>query len=71
MGFTFGYCGQRPRRGCPAAWLLRPRLHCSSTYVDPHNQLTGILLTQVGASVPDPVHVMLDFWTTLYQAIDN
>ncbi|MGW2409498.1 serine hydrolase domain-containing protein [Streptomyces sp. NPDC001739] len=43
----------------------------TSTYADPANRLTGILLTQVGASVPDPVHLMLDFWTTLYQAIDD
>ncbi|MFB7997223.1 serine hydrolase domain-containing protein [Streptomyces sp. NPDC056002] len=43
----------------------------ASTYADPVNQLTGILLTQVGASVPDPVHLMLDFWTTLYQALDD
>jgi CubicO group peptidase (beta-lactamase class C family) len=43
----------------------------ASTYADPANQLTGILLTQVGASVPDPVHLMHDFWTTLYQAIDH
>ncbi|MET8561016.1 serine hydrolase domain-containing protein [Streptomyces flaveolus] len=43
----------------------------ASTYADPDNQLTGILLTQVGASVPDPVLLMHDFWTTLYQAIDD
>ncbi|MFJ8363152.1 serine hydrolase domain-containing protein [Streptomyces sp. NPDC093984] len=43
----------------------------ASTYADPENRLTGILLTQVGASVPDPVLLMHDFWTTLYQAIDD
>ncbi|MEU9115110.1 serine hydrolase domain-containing protein [Streptomyces sp. NPDC048483] len=43
----------------------------TSTYADPVNGITGILLTQVGASVPDPVHLMHDFWTTLYQAIDD
>jgi CubicO group peptidase (beta-lactamase class C family) len=43
----------------------------TSTYADPDNQLVGILLTQVGASVPDPVRLMHDFWTTLYQAIDD
>ncbi|MEV4113103.1 serine hydrolase domain-containing protein [Nonomuraea sp. NPDC049695] len=43
----------------------------TSTYADPANQLTGILLTQVGASVPNPVQLMHDFWTTLYQAIDS
>jgi CubicO group peptidase (beta-lactamase class C family) len=42
----------------------------ASTYADPGNQLIGILLTQLGASVPDPVRLMHDFWTTLYQAID-
>ncbi|BDM69350.1 serine hydrolase [Streptomyces nigrescens] len=43
----------------------------TSTYADPANQLTGILLTQVGASVPHSVRLMHDFWTTLYQAIDD
>ncbi|MCH5585207.1 beta-lactamase family protein [Shimazuella sp. AN120528] len=43
----------------------------TSTYADPENQLIGILLTQVGASVPDPVHLMLDFWTMVYQAIED
>lgn len=42
----------------------------TSTYADPRNQLTGILLTQVGASIPDATQAMHDFWTTLYQAID-
>ncbi|MFI6741645.1 serine hydrolase domain-containing protein [Nonomuraea sp. NPDC050451] len=43
----------------------------TSTYADPANQLTGILLTQVGASAPHSIRLMHDFWTTLYQAIDN
>ncbi|TCO49326.1 CubicO group peptidase (beta-lactamase class C family) [Kribbella antiqua] len=43
----------------------------TSTYADPTNQLTGILLTQVGASAPYSIHLMHDFWTTLYQAVDN
>ncbi|MEO3888377.1 serine hydrolase domain-containing protein [Nonomuraea sp. B5E05] len=43
----------------------------TSSYADPANQLTGILLTQVGASVPDPMRLMHDFWTTLYQALDD
>ncbi|SEG95237.1 CubicO group peptidase, beta-lactamase class C family [Nonomuraea solani] len=43
----------------------------TSTYADPANGLVGILLTQVGTSVPDPVHLINDFWTTLYQALDN
>ena len=42
----------------------------TSTYADPDNRLVGILLTQVGASVPDPVRLMHDFWTTLYQAAE-
>ncbi|MET7328242.1 serine hydrolase domain-containing protein [Nonomuraea sp. NPDC005650] len=43
----------------------------TSTYADPANQLTGILLTQVGASVPNSAQVFHDFWTTVYQALDN
>ncbi|MFD1547506.1 serine hydrolase domain-containing protein [Nonomuraea guangzhouensis] len=43
----------------------------TSTYADPHHQLTGLLLTQVGMTVPNAAHLIHDFWTTLYQAIDN
>ncbi|MEU6777943.1 serine hydrolase domain-containing protein [Nonomuraea angiospora] len=43
----------------------------TSTYADPAKQLTGILLTQVGYTVPDPARLMNDFWTTLYQALDD
>ncbi|SDL37474.1 serine hydrolase domain-containing protein [Nonomuraea jiangxiensis] len=43
----------------------------TSTYADPDNQLTGILLTQVGMSTPDAARLVHDFWTTLYQAIDD
>ncbi|MFD0662373.1 serine hydrolase domain-containing protein [Thermocatellispora tengchongensis] len=42
-----------------------------ATYADPANQLIGILLTQVGASTPDSMRLIHDFWTTLYQAIDD
>ncbi|MFF4623818.1 serine hydrolase domain-containing protein [Nonomuraea jabiensis] len=43
----------------------------TSTYADPGKQLTGILLTQVGMSVPNSARLIHDFWTTLYQAIDG
>ncbi|MEV6044034.1 serine hydrolase domain-containing protein [Streptomyces xanthochromogenes] len=43
----------------------------TSTYADPVNDVVGILLTQVGASVPHSIHLMHDFWTTLYQALDD
>ncbi|QRX93103.1 serine hydrolase domain-containing protein [Streptomyces noursei] len=43
----------------------------TTTYADPHNQLVGILLTQVGMSTPDSARAIHDFWTTLYQAIDD
>ncbi|MEV6334577.1 serine hydrolase domain-containing protein [Nocardia vinacea] len=42
----------------------------TSAYADPSNQLTGILLTQVGLSTPDPAWLIHDFWTTLYQALE-
>lgn len=41
----------------------------ATAYGDPVNQLTGILLTQVGLSAPNAAHLMHDFWTTTYQAI--
>ncbi|TDB70871.1 class A beta-lactamase-related serine hydrolase [Micromonospora sp. KC721] len=43
----------------------------TSTYADPDNGLTGILLTQVGMSVPNSARLIHDFWTSLYQAIDD
>jgi CubicO group peptidase (beta-lactamase class C family) len=43
----------------------------TTTYADPHNQLVGILLTQTGMSTPDSARAIHDFWTTLYQAIDD
>ncbi|MFD2700522.1 serine hydrolase domain-containing protein, partial [Paenibacillus shunpengii] len=43
----------------------------TSTYADPDKQLIGILLTQVGMSTGDSSRVMHDFWTTVYQAIED
>ncbi|MDP4510376.1 serine hydrolase domain-containing protein [Nonomuraea turcica] len=43
----------------------------TTTYADPENGIVGILLTQVGMSTPDSANAIHDFWTTLYQAIDN
>ncbi|MCC9311860.1 beta-lactamase family protein [Kitasatospora sp. RB6PN24] len=43
----------------------------TSTYADPQNDLIGILLTQVGMSTPDSAQLIHDFWTTLYQSIDD
>ncbi|MDD9269442.1 serine hydrolase [Paenibacillus sp. MAHUQ-63] len=43
----------------------------TTTYADPVNQLTGMLLTQVGMSTPDSARLIHDFWTTVYQAIED
>ncbi|GGO28558.1 serine hydrolase [Microbispora rosea subsp. aerata] len=43
----------------------------TAAYADPAKRLTGILLTQVGASTPDSMRLIHDFWTTLYQVIDD
>lgn len=43
----------------------------TSAYADPENQVVGILLTQVGMTVPDSARAFHDFWTTLYQVIDD
>ncbi|MFI6801902.1 serine hydrolase domain-containing protein [Streptosporangium canum] len=43
----------------------------TTVYADRAHQLTGVLLTQVGMSTPDPMRLIHDFWTTLYQAIDD
>ncbi|WP_028778038.1 serine hydrolase domain-containing protein [Shimazuella kribbensis] len=43
----------------------------TSAYADPDKQLTGVLLTQVGMSTPDSARLIHDFWTTVYQAIED
>ncbi|HEY3684654.1 MAG TPA: serine hydrolase domain-containing protein [Streptosporangiaceae bacterium] len=43
----------------------------TTVYADPANRLTGLLLTQVGMSTPDSTHLIHDFWTTLYQSVDD
>lgn len=43
----------------------------TAAYADPDKQLTGILLTQVGMSTPDSMHLIHDFWTMVYQAIED
>jgi CubicO group peptidase (beta-lactamase class C family) len=43
----------------------------TSTYADPVNQIVGILLTQVGTTVPSSIQLMNDFWTTLYQSLED
>ncbi|MFJ9130097.1 serine hydrolase domain-containing protein [Streptomyces sp. NPDC102340] len=43
----------------------------TSTYADPVNDVTGIVLTQVGASVGHAIRLHNDFWTTLYQVIED
>ncbi|GHJ43062.1 serine hydrolase [Catellatospora sp. TT07R-123] len=43
----------------------------TTTYADPQNQVVGILLTQVGLSVPDPAWLVQDFWTALYQSLGD
>ncbi|MFJ9839732.1 serine hydrolase domain-containing protein [Kitasatospora sp. NPDC101155] len=43
----------------------------TSTYADPENGLVGIVLTQVGMSVPHSARLIHDFWTTVYQAIED
>lgn len=43
----------------------------TTAYADPNKQLTGILLTQVGMSTPDSPRAIHDFWSTVYQAIED
>ena len=43
----------------------------TSWYSDPSEQLTGLLLTQRMMDSPQPPRVMGDFWTSVYQAIDD
>ncbi|MGX2994372.1 serine hydrolase domain-containing protein [Streptomyces sp. JNUCC 64] len=43
----------------------------TTVYADPRYGVVGILLTQTGMSTPDSARAIQDFWTTLYQAIDD
>jgi CubicO group peptidase (beta-lactamase class C family) len=43
----------------------------TSWYSDPRERLTGILLTQRMMDSPQPPPVLADFWTSVYQAIDD
>ncbi len=43
----------------------------TSGYSDPREDLVAILLTQVLWRSPIPPAVQLDFWTSVYQAIDD
>lgn len=43
----------------------------TSAYVDPREELIGILLTQRLMDSPEPPPVFRDFWTSVYQAIDD
>jgi CubicO group peptidase (beta-lactamase class C family) len=43
----------------------------TSWYVDPKEELIGILMTQRVWDSPSPPGVLLDFWTSAYQAIDD
>jgi CubicO group peptidase (beta-lactamase class C family) len=43
----------------------------TSWYSDPREQLTGVLLTQRMMDSPQPPHALVDFWTCVYQAIDD
>ncbi|WP_284240837.1 serine hydrolase domain-containing protein [Paenibacillus glycanilyticus] len=43
----------------------------TTAYADPDKQLTGVLLTQIGMSTPAPANLIHDFWTMVYQAIED
>jgi CubicO group peptidase (beta-lactamase class C family) len=43
----------------------------ATVYADRANQLTGVLLTQVGMSTSDSPRAIHDFWATVYQALDD
>jgi CubicO group peptidase (beta-lactamase class C family) len=43
----------------------------TSWYVDPKEELIGILMTQRLWDAPSPPSVLLDFWTSAYQAIGD
>jgi CubicO group peptidase (beta-lactamase class C family) len=43
----------------------------TSWYSDPQEDMVTILLTQAAFTSPSPPAVVVDFWTSAYQAIDD
>jgi CubicO group peptidase (beta-lactamase class C family) len=43
----------------------------TSGYIDPQNDLVGVLLTQRSMDSPQPPKVLVDFWTQAYAAMDD
>jgi CubicO group peptidase (beta-lactamase class C family) len=43
----------------------------TSFYVDPHEQMVGVLMAQCRPGALRLPPVVLDFWTSAYQAIDD
>jgi CubicO group peptidase (beta-lactamase class C family) len=43
----------------------------TSWYSDPQEDMVTILLTQAAFTSPSPPPVVVDFWTSAYQAIDD
>ncbi len=43
----------------------------TSWWSDPSEEIVGILMTQAAWTSPDPPPVCRDFWTSVYQAIDD
>ena len=43
----------------------------TTVYADPKNDLVGIMLTQTGMSTPTSTQAIHDFWTTVYQAVED
>jgi CubicO group peptidase (beta-lactamase class C family) len=43
----------------------------TSWYSDPREDMVGILMTQRAWTSPSPPSVCLDFWTSVYQAVDD
>jgi hypothetical protein len=46
-------------------------MHGTSGYSDPKEDLVAILMTQCLWDSPSPPAVQLDFWTSVYQEIDD
>jgi CubicO group peptidase (beta-lactamase class C family) len=43
----------------------------TSAYSDPREDMVGILMTQRLMESPEPPRVFVDFWSAVYQAIDD
>lgn len=57
--------------GHPSRIASRVASGAQDPFIDPNEDMAGILMTQRAWTSPSPPEVCLDFWTSAWQAIDD